>query len=52
MSSQKLGKSLILAGIIIAVIGTIIYLFQEEDEEVKDIKNLIKEADRIIKENV
>ncbi|MEM2175690.1 MAG: hypothetical protein QXI58_08750 [Candidatus Micrarchaeia archaeon] len=52
MSSQKLGKSLILAGIIIAVIGTIIYLFQEEDEEVKDIKNLIKEADRIIKENI
>lgn len=52
MSSQKLGKSLILAGIIIAVIGTIIYIFQEEDEEVKDIKNLIKEADRIIKENV
>ncbi len=52
MSSQKLGKSLILAGIIIAVIGTIIYLFQEEEEEVKDIKNLIKEADRIIKENI
>lgn len=33
------------------VIGTIIYIFQEEDEEVKNIKNLINQADKIIKEN-
>ncbi|MCS7243391.1 MAG: hypothetical protein RMJ36_01470 [Candidatus Calescibacterium sp.] len=50
MSKEKIGKSLILAGFIIIVIGTVIYLFQEE-EEVKNIKELIKEADRIIKEN-
>ncbi|MCX7758090.1 MAG: hypothetical protein N2169_00535 [bacterium] len=50
MSKEKIGKSLILAGFIIIVIGTVIYLFQEE-EEVKNIKDLIKEADKIIKEN-
>lgn len=51
MNNQKIGKSLILAGFIIMVIGTIIYIFQEEDEEVKNIKNLIHQADKIIKEN-
>lgn len=51
MNNQKIGKSLILAGFIIMVIGTIIYIFQEEDEEVKNIKNLINQADKIIKEN-
>lgn len=51
MNKQKIGKSLILAGFIIAIIGTIIYIFQEEEEEIKNIKDLIKEADKIIKEN-
>ncbi|MCS7165658.1 MAG: hypothetical protein RMJ51_05235 [Candidatus Calescibacterium sp.] len=50
MSKEKIGRSLILAGFIIIVIGVVISLFQEE-EEIKNIKNLIKEADRIIKEN-
>ncbi|MFN3995333.1 MAG: hypothetical protein ACK4GR_02240 [bacterium] len=51
MSKQKIGKSLILAGLIISIIGVIIYIFQEEEEEIKNIKDLIKEADKIIKEN-
>ncbi|MFN4219926.1 MAG: hypothetical protein ACK4GJ_03270 [bacterium] len=51
MSKQKIGKSLILAGFIISIIGAIIYIFQEEEEEIKNIKDLIKEADKIIKEN-
>lgn len=51
MSKEKIGKSLILAGFIIILIGTVIYLFQEE-EEIKNMKDLINEADRIIKENI
>lgn len=52
MNKEKIGKSLIVAGFIILLIGTVIYIFQqEEEEEIKSIKNLIKEADKIIKEN-
>ncbi len=47
MDNKKIGKSLILAGFFIMVIGAVIYLFEEE--ETKNIKELIKEADKIIK---
>jgi len=51
MNSKSIAKSIILAGTIIAIIGIVIYIFSDEDEEVEDIKNLIKEADRLLKES-
>ncbi|MEN3015460.1 MAG: hypothetical protein ABDH21_05340 [bacterium] len=50
-NTDKIGKSLIMAGLIIMLIGTIIYILHEEDQEVKNIKQLIKEADKIIQQN-
>jgi hypothetical protein len=47
----KIGKTLMLVGIVISLVGFVLYVFdQEEDEEVIQIKELIKEADKIIKQ--
>jgi predicted membrane channel-forming protein YqfA (hemolysin III family) len=49
---EKIGKTLMLVGIVISLVGFVLYVFdQEEDEEVIQIKELIKEADKIIKQS-
>jgi uncharacterized membrane protein len=49
---EKLGKTLMLVGIVISLVGFVLYVFdQEEDEEVIQIKELIKEANKIIKQS-
>jgi hypothetical protein len=48
---ERIGKTLMLFGIVISLVGFVLYVFdQEEDEEVIQIKELIKEADKIIKD--
>jgi len=49
---EKLGKTLMLVGMVISLVGFVLYVFdQDEDEEVIQIKELIKEADKIIKQS-
>jgi len=48
---ERIGKTLMLVGIVISLVGFVLYVFdQEEDEEIVQIKELIKEADKIIKQ--
>ncbi len=48
---ERIGKTLMLVGVVISLVGFVLYVFdQEEDEEVIQIKELIKEADKIIKQ--
>jgi len=48
---EKIGKTLMLVGVVISLVGFVLYVFdQEEDEEVIQIKELIKEADKLIKD--
>jgi len=49
---ERIGKTLMLVGIVISLVGFVLYVFdQEEDGEVIQIKELIKEADKIIKQS-
>ena len=50
---EKVGKVLMLIGITVSLLGFVLYILEqyEEDEEVIQIKELIKEADKIIKQS-